>query len=59
MAVWEQILLGVGGLILIFLFWPGIRRTLEDSKKAEKDWPAVIWPLAAVVLFVMVLIALA
>lgn len=59
MAVWEQLLLGVGALVLIFLFWPGIRQRLEQSREAEKDWPALLWPLAAVVLFVLLLIALA
>lgn len=59
MAIWEQVLLGVGGVILIFLFWPGIKHRMEESRKAEKDWPAVIWPLAAVVLFIVLLIAIA
>lgn len=59
MALWEQILLGVGGLVLLFLFWPGVKQTMERSKQAEKDWPALIWPLAIVVLFVLLLIMLA
>ncbi len=59
MALWEQLLLGVGALVLIFFLWPGIKQTLERSKQAEKDWPAVILPLAIVVLFVLALIMLA
>lgn len=59
MALWEQILLGVGGLILIFLFWPGVKKTLERSKQAEKDWPGVLLPIGGVVLFVLLLIWLA
>lgn len=59
MALWEQILLGVGGLILIFLFWPGVKKTLERSKQAEKDWPGALLPIGGVVLFVLLLIWLA
>lgn len=59
MAVWEQLLLGVGCLLLIMFLWPGIKRTMEQSREAEKDWPGVLIPLAIVVLFVMALIALA
>lgn len=59
MALWEQLLLGVGALVLIFFLWPGIRQTMERSRQAEKDWPALIKPLVAVILFVLVLIALA
>ncbi len=59
MAVWEQLLLGVGSLLLIMFLWPGIKRTMEQSREAEKDWPGVLIPLGIVVLFVMALIALA
>lgn len=53
---WENLLLGA--LALLFIFWmsPGIKAALAKSKKAESDWPAVLWPLGLVVLFVLVLI---
>ena len=59
MALWEQLLLGVGAVVLIFFLWPGIKHTMEQSKQAEKDWPGLLIPLGAVVLFVILLIALA
>ena len=59
MALWEQLLLGVGGLALVFFLWPGIKRTMEQSREAEKDWTGLLIPLGCVVLFVIVLIALA
>ena len=59
MALWEQLLLGVGAVVLIFFLWPGIKQTMERSRQAKKDWPGVLIPLGAVVLFVLLLIALA
>lgn len=59
MALWEQLLLGVGAVALIFFLWPGIKQTMERSRQAEKDWPGLLVPLGAVVLFVIALIALA
>ena len=59
MALWEQLLLGVGAAALILFLWPGIKRTMEQSRQAEKDWPGLLIPLGAVVLFVVLLIALA
>lgn len=59
MPIWEQVLVGVLGLGLLLLFWPGVRETLKRSREAEKDWPALIKPLVVVVLFVMLLIAMA
>ena len=39
MATWEQVLLGVGALILVFLFWPGVKATMERSRAVENpDW---------------------
>ena len=59
MALWEQLLLGVGGLALVFFLWPGIKQTMEQSREAEKDWSGLLIPIGCVVLFVMALIALA
>lgn len=59
MALWEQILLGVGGLIILLLFWPGVKKTMEQSRQVEKDWPSALIPIGAVVLFVLLLIWLA
>ena len=59
METWEQILVGAFAILLIFLFRPGIKRALEQSREAEKDWKGALIPIAAVVLFVILLIALA
>jgi hypothetical protein len=57
MATWEQILLGIGAFILVFLFWPGIRHVVEKSRQAENpDWRGALLPIGAVVLFVILLI---
>lgn len=56
---WEMILAGI--LVVLVLFWigPGIKATIRHSREAqERDWMGFLIPLAAVVLFVMLLIAL-
>ena len=59
MAIWEQVLLGMAALILVFLFWPGARAAMERSKAVENpDWKAALIPLALVVLFVVLLIVI-
>ncbi len=58
METWEKVLLGVLALLVLLWFRPGIKQMLERSRQAKKDWPAVILPLALVVLFVILLIAL-
>ena len=57
MATWEQVLLGIGAVIILFLFWPGAKAALEMSRRAENpDWKGVLIPVALVVLFVILLI---
>lgn len=52
----ESILLGVMVLLLLFWFTPGIKVAMQQSREAEKDWPAVIVPIGLVVLFIILLI---
>lgn len=60
METWEKIILGGLAVLLVFFFRPGIKATLERSRQAEtKDWRGVLIPLGVVVLFVILLIALA
>ena len=60
MALWEQILLGMGGMLIFFFFWPGVKATMEKSKEAENpDWQGALLPVGIVVIFVIVLILLA
>lgn len=59
MELWEQILLGAGALLLLLFFGPGVNRMLKDSPKgSQSDWMGVVKPIAIVILFVIVLIAL-
>jgi len=57
MALWEQLALGAVALLVIFWFKPGVNAALKQSEEAEKDWLAVLLPIAAVILFVVFLVA--
>ncbi|MEW5056063.1 hypothetical protein A9Q80_07250 [Cycloclasticus sp. 46_83_sub15_T18] len=57
MALWEQLALGAVALLVIFWFKPGINAALKQSAEAEKDWPALLLPIAGVILFVIFLVA--
>ncbi len=59
METWEQILVGAFAVLLVFLFRPGIKVMLEKSRQAEKDWKGALVPIGLVVLFVVLLIAVA
>lgn len=56
--MWESILLGIMALGLTFWMGPGIKATLQHSKKAPKDWIGALMPVGGVVLFVIFLIML-
>ncbi len=58
METWQKIivLLLAGGVTFFFL--PGVKQMLKQSEDAEKDWPSILIPIALVVLFVLLLIAL-
>lgn len=58
METWEQLLLGVFGLLIVFWFFPGIKATMERSKNAkEKHWGTLLLLTAALVAFVVFLIS--
>lgn len=57
-AWWEILLGGLVAVLLILWFRPGIRAAMERSRTARKDWPAVLIPLALVVLFVIFLVGM-
>lgn len=60
MAVWEQVLLGMAALVLLFLFWPGAKAAMQKSKEAENpDWTGALIPIGLVILFVILLIVIA
>lgn len=57
MMMWENVLLGAMALLMVFWASPGIKRAIARSKQAKSDWPAVLMPLAVVVMFVLFLVA--
>ena len=59
MSTWEMLALGGITIGVIFLFRPGIRAALKQSRESEnKDWAGVLIPIGLVVLFVIFLIAM-
>ena len=59
MPLWQLILWGFGSVALLFLLWPGVKASMEQSQKAEnKDWKGLFIPIILVVLFVLLLISL-
>lgn len=60
MAMWEQVLLGIAAFAVLFFFWPGAKKALEQSQQAENpDWKGALIPIGFVILFVMFLIVMA
>ena len=58
MELWEQILLGAMGLLVVFFFFPGIKATMERSKNAEeKHWGTLLLLAAVLVAFIVFLIS--
>ena len=60
MAGWEQVLLGMAAVVLVLLFWPGVKAAMQKSKEAENpDWQGALIPVGIVILFVILLIMFA
>ncbi len=58
--VWMQVLMGGLALLALFYFGPKAGEALKNSPKGTaKDWLGVLLPIGGVVLFVIMLIALA
>ena len=56
LSTWEMIALGAIGLIVIFLFYPGLKRLNQESHDAKKDWPGFLLPIGAVIVFIVLLV---
>jgi len=57
MVLWQKVLLGVGVLLIILWFRPGIKAAWKKSQEAEnKDWGSLLLPIGMVVIFVVLLI---
>jgi len=53
---WSAIFLVLGAVALLFLVLPGLKASIERSREVESNWPAVVLPLVALVVFVLFLI---
>lgn len=59
MPVWEQVILAMVILAILFFWGPGAKKAMEDSQKAENpDWQGALVPIGFVVLFVIFLISM-
>ena len=57
MELWEQLVLGALAVLILFMFRPGIKATIERSKNAEeKHWGTIALLAVALVTFVIFLI---
>lgn len=56
---WEAVLAGVGALLLLLFFVPGVRERIKRSPRGTaEDWKGLILPIGLVVAFVVLLIFL-
>ena len=59
MAGWEQVLLGLLVVVILVWFFPGLKRSLKNSREAtSSDWKSLLVPIGSVVLFVLLLLSL-
>ncbi|MBT8118780.1 MAG: hypothetical protein KJN89_03590 [Gammaproteobacteria bacterium] len=57
MELWQQLLAGALGLLVLFMFFPGIKATMEKSKNAEeKHWGTLILITIVLIAFVLLMI---
>lgn len=57
MELWQKVLLGIGVILIILWFRPGIKAVWKQSQEAEeKDWKGLLLPIGMVILFVVLLI---
>lgn len=60
LPVWVQILSGLMLLALLFFFGPSAWRAAKESPKGSaQDWLGLLVPIGGVVLFIILLIAMA
>lgn len=60
MPLWEIILAGAVGILVVMLFMPRIRESMKRNAERETpaDWKGALIPIALVALFVVLLISL-
>jgi hypothetical protein len=60
MPLWEQLLIAAVTVLVVLWVRPGLKAALSQSRQAQhKDWQSLLLPLGLVMLFVLLLIALA
>ncbi|MDE0282920.1 MAG: hypothetical protein OXN26_00015 [Gammaproteobacteria bacterium] len=60
MGLFEQVLVGILAIGVLFLFWPGAKAAMKKNREAENpDWASALIPIGIVVLFIVFLIILA
>lgn len=58
MDMWEQILMAVMGILLLFFLFPSIKSSMERSKNAEeKHWGTLLLLAAALIAFIAFLVS--
>ncbi len=58
MELWQQLLAGAIALLVLFMFFPGIKATMEKSKNAEeKHWGTLILITIVLIAFVLLMIS--
>ena len=58
MALWEQLLAGALALLVLFIFFPGVKATMEKSKNAkEKHWGTLILLAIILIAFILLMIS--
>lgn len=58
MSIWEIVAIAAFAALIVFWFRRSVPAAMEESRRAKKDWKAVIIPLGAVVLFVILLMSM-
>lgn len=58
MELWQQILMVVMGLLMLFFIFPSIKSSMERGKNAEeKHWGTLLLLAAALIAFVAFLVS--
>jgi hypothetical protein len=56
---WEAVLIGVGVLVLLLWFGPGIKESIKNAPRGNReDWKGLLMPVGLVVLLVILLLAM-
>ncbi len=59
MSTWMQLAYAIPLVLMLVYLWPSAKRMLRESPKGSaRDWQGILLPLAAVILFVLLLISM-